>query len=448
MRSILFLPFTLFYIIISTVDSAAVLKMKERSVDSLETPQTRKSTRNGTPVTESIRLETTYRAIIGTSKQNNVKHHRKTHNQNRSKFDYGDQEDLHSSQENSDVPEQSSLKIHHQKMSSLNESDPQTERKLRLEMIKQQILDKLRLDAPPKMTGKRTRLPEPLAFSERSLVGDMQSDQPPPPVDIEDNYYGKLTEVIIFSEEVENFCETKEGSACFRFPLRSDVHDKAITSAKLYFYRAASPNDQDEQILSLMQVAHQSLKNIGQVCTSNREGWVQIEIKETVARWLIHDVENRELMLHCKTCQSQKSPILLTGTKRPFLFIKTDSPSSGRKTRSINCKSGIKQCCLQDFYVSFAEIGWDDWIIEPSGYWANFCKGGCAIGTSPSTAHTSLMYRFVEQEQDKEYRELLTPCCVPSSYSSQSILYHDTTDTELLFRREITDLVVQSCRCA
>ncbi|XP_033098499.1 growth/differentiation factor 8-like [Anneissia japonica] len=452
MRSFLLLPFTVLCIF-SAVDSA-VVKKKEHSAEALQTPQTRKF-KNGKdtsarpPVAESTFVETTV-FHEGTSKRKHGKHH-KHNDENRSNLPSNRDEDPHISQgEDSDQQgelgeilqeEQSSIIEHNNNMASLDESDPQMARKLRIEMIKQQILDKLRLDAPPNITRGRVRLPEPLAFSERSL--GMQSDQPPEVQ--EDDYYGKLTEAIIFAEEVDNFCESKSSSTCFRFPLQSEVHDKSISSAQLYFYRVASPNDEDDQTLSVMQLGHQGLKPIGEVRTSNREGWVQMEIKETVARWLIHDVDNRELMVHCKTCQSQNSPISLTGSKRPFLFIKTDTPTSRRTTRSIYCKPGIKQCCRQDFYISFAEIEWDDWIIQPVGYDANFCKGSCTQGTSPLSHHTSIIYSVAMKEKDKEIRDLLTPCCVPSSFLPLEIVYH--TDDDSIYRRSIPNMTAQSCRC-
>ncbi|PAV56784.1 hypothetical protein WR25_05040 [Diploscapter pachys] len=34
-------------------------------------------------------------------------------------------------------------------------------------------------------------------------------------------------------------------------------------------------------------------------------------------------------------------------------------------------------CCLKQFYVNFTELGWNDWILSPPGYNANYCTGQC-----------------------------------------------------------------------
>lgn len=48
-----------------------------------------------------------------------------------------------------------------------------------------------------------------------------------------------------------------------------------------------------------------------------------------------------------------------------------------RSKRSVDCDAGgnSSSCCRESFYVNFTHIGWDNWIIQPAGYYANFCKG-------------------------------------------------------------------------
>lgn len=54
---------------------------------------------------------------------------------------------------------------------------------------------------------------------------------------------------------------------------------------------------------------------------------------------------------------------------RPFLVVRTDPAAAKRvRRRAIECSGAIKgQCCKQRFYVSFSQLGWDDWIIAPQG---------------------------------------------------------------------------------
>lgn len=64
---------------------------------------------------------------------------------------------------------------------------------------------------------------------------------------------------------------------------------------------------------------------------------------------------------------------------RPFIVVNTHTNRPmKRQRRSINCSAGVSECCREKLYISFAEIGWNDWILHPTGYDAYFCRGSCA----------------------------------------------------------------------
>jgi len=71
----------------------------------------------------------------------------------------------------------------------------------------------------------------------------------------------------------------------------------------------------------------------------------------------------------------------------PLLFLKQNN----RHKRNINCHPGVSECCRENLYISFAEIGWDEWILQPRGYHAYFCHGSCnnAASITQSGAHHS-----------------------------------------------------------
>lgn len=45
--------------------------------------------------------------------------------------------------------------------------------------------------------------------------------------------------------------------------------------------------------------------------------------------------------------------------------------------RSDCAAGGYNECCLEEAYVSFEELGWDGWVLDPPGFKANFCAGNC-----------------------------------------------------------------------
>lgn len=80
------------------------------------------------------------------------------------------------------------------------------------------------------------------------------------------------------------------------------------------------------------------------------------------------------------------SPISFEKSTKPFLMIYTHTQNriekGHRRKRSANCEPGTNDCCRESLYINFADIGWNDWIILPSGYNAYFCKGSCATAAS------------------------------------------------------------------
>ncbi|CAI2333048.1 unnamed protein product [Caenorhabditis sp. 36 PRJEB53466] len=75
-------------------------------------------------------------------------------------------------------------------------------------------------------------------------------------------------------------------------------------------------------------------------------------------------------------------------------------------------------CCVVPFYVNFTEIGWNDWILSPPGFYANFCSGSCA-------AHyeTDETYRFMRRAfSASEAAMLPEPTCAPSHYGSIDLI--------------------------
>ena len=78
-------------------------------------------------------------------------------------------------------------------------------------------------------------------------------------------------------------------------------------------------------------------------------------------------------------------------------------------------------------YVDFAEVGWNDWIVAPPGYNAQFCHGDCPfpLAVDPSAVPRS--------------------CCVPTELSPISMLYLDEYEKVVLKNYE--NMVVEGCGC-
>lgn len=115
---------------------------------------------------------------------------------------------------------------------------------------------------------------------------------------------------------------------------------------------------------------------------------MKINILWAVKNWLEYKETSHVLNVACKTCgmNANLSPISSEAALKPFLVIYTYSQPRKlfprRVKRNINCVPGINSCCREKLYVSFKEIGWDDWILSPAGYNAYFCRGSCEVAAS------------------------------------------------------------------
>ena len=139
--------------------------------------------------------------------------------------------------------------------------------------------------------------------------------------------------------------------------------------------------------------------------------------------------------------------------RRPFLVIKTrvSSPEVPMRKRSIKCnRLGGGECSMRPFQVDFSELGWDDWIVFPKGYNANFCAGQCDDNTSPRSLKShhsaildSLMSTF-HVSKGVQMRERGF-CCSPTKYSPLSIIYLDGYN---IVTADIPNMKVEECGCA
>ncbi|NWH41207.1 DERR protein, partial [Chloropsis hardwickii] len=119
---------------------------------------------------------------------------------------------------------------------------------------------------------------------------------------------------------------------------------------------------------------------------------------------------------------------------------------SGRSRRSAPSPSVTPSplCKPRRLYISFSDVGWENWIIAPQGYLANYCRGDCPFPLAAelnSTNHAVLqtMVHSLDPQGTPQ------PCCVPVRLSPISILYYDNSDNVVL--RHYEDMVVDECGC-
>nr|XP_020476950.1 growth/differentiation factor 3 [Monopterus albus] len=101
-------------------------------------------------------------------------------------------------------------------------------------------------------------------------------------------------------------------------------------------------------------------------------------------------------------------------------------------------------CKARSLYIDFKDVGWQDWIIAPQGYMANYCHGECPFPLSESLNGTNhaILQTLVHSLDPHSTPQ---PCCVPIRLSPISMLYYDNNDNVVL--RHYQDMVVDECGC-
>uniref|UniRef100_G1TY76 TGF-beta family profile domain-containing protein n=1 Tax=Oryctolagus cuniculus TaxID=9986 RepID=G1TY76_RABIT len=112
---------------------------------------------------------------------------------------------------------------------------------------------------------------------------------------------------------------------------------------------------------------------------------------------------------------------------------------------SENSSSDQRQACKKhELYVSFRDLGWQDWIIAPEGYAAYYCEGECAFPLNSymnATNHAIVqtLVHFINPDTVPK------PCCAPTQLNAISVLYFDDSSNVIL--KKYRNMVVRACGC-
>lgn len=227
----------------------------------------------------------------------------------------------------------------------------------------------------------------------------------------------------------------------------------------------------------------QDFAKISKLCTIktvpvSKLGWQSIDLTSTVKDWYKQsNNEKLKLLIDCSGCrdiidvhlfntdgiliekpyhsnyyhQNQhhhkyKTNLNIDEPNRPFLVVNIEPNIMKRvRRRALDCSGAIKsQCCKEPFYVSFKALGWDDWIIAPHGYFANYCRGDCGGYRTPDTFLTYYTH-VIEEYRKNDKLNGMQPCCAPLKFSSMSLIYFGPDST--IIKRDLPKMVVDECGC-
>ncbi|PIK48233.1 putative activin B isoform X1 [Apostichopus japonicus] len=303
--------------------------------------------------------------------------------------------------------------------------------KFRIEAVKQQILDKLRLSKPPQVNVSNLHIPAPLYEGQIPDLNNpsegMEADWGHQGDTIhgsqgQENYYGKTTKIITQAVQDDTPCwEGSSAGKCFTFRFSSSNTNKNIQSAELWVYWNGSVFT-NQPILRNVTVGveekparhHYLPATLGSTVLQDPSmvGWLTFDLKHSVRRWQKHGLGEHLIQVKCGDLGVDESEVVQAlsastqGGFAPFIMIDTSkSKRSSRVRRSSECTFvGSSACCKESLFIRFRDIGWD-WIIMPQGFQANFCRGACHLSTHLETSNAGLL-ATIHQARNREMQNL------------------------------------------
>ncbi|CAK1542952.1 unnamed protein product [Leptosia nina] len=169
--------------------------------------------------------------------------------------------------------------------------------------------------------------------------------------------------------------------------------------------------------------------------TGSGRGWQRLDVTTAARRWAADGARQPlRLLLDCSGCAGRVR-LRLGGaaSARPLLRLRL-APHAPRRRRALDCDAAAHgRCCRQTYYVSFRALGWDDWIVAPEGYYANYCRGAC----EPFLNYHSQVVEAARLER--------AACCAPVRFSALSLIYFGADSN--IIKRDLPEMVVEECDC-
>ncbi|XP_062986424.1 bone morphogenetic protein 6 [Elgaria multicarinata webbii] len=275
----------------------------------------------------------------------------------------------------------------------------------------------------------------------------------------------------------------------FKFNLSQIPEGEAVTAAEFRIYKDCVFGGFKNQtfLISIYQVLQEHQNRDSDLFMldtravwASEEGWLEFDITATSNMWVINPQHNLGLRMSVVTRNGlsinpreagligrdgpyDKQPFMVAFFKVSEAHVRTARSASNRRREQSRNRSTQPQdvsrvssitdynssdlktaCRKHELYVSFQDLGWQDWIIAPKGYSANYCEGECSF---PLNAHMNATNHAIVQTlvHLMNPENVPKPCCAPTKLQAISVLYFDDNSNVIL--KKYRNMVVRACGC-
>ncbi|XP_030625009.1 inhibin subunit beta Aa [Chanos chanos] len=331
-----------------------------------------------------------------------------------------------------------------------------------VEAVKRHILNMLHLPARPNITHPVPRAA--LLNAIRKLhVGRVGKDGS---VQIEDEGHSRTDTEQAEQTEIITFAEAGEAPGFINFLISKESGEMSLVEqANVWlFLRLNKSNRSRAKVAIRLLLREGSTETLlaEKAVDTRRSGWHTFPVSGSVQALLERGGSTLSLHVHCPLCaESGATPVLVTQSggsereqsHRPFLMaVVRQAEEHGprrRRKRGLECDGKVRVCCKRQFHVNFKDIGWNDWIIAPSGYHANYCEGDCPSHIASITGNSlSFHSTVINHYRMRGYSPFtnIKSCCVPTRLRAMSMLYYN--EEQKIVKKDIQNMIVEDCGCS
>ncbi|XP_048835840.1 inhibin beta B chain [Brienomyrus brachyistius] len=333
-----------------------------------------------------------------------------------------------------------------------------------LEAVKRHILNRLQMRERPNITQPIPKAAMVTAL--KKLHAGKVRDDGRVEIPTLDGHAAFTNEVPEETSEIISFAEsdvTQSPQAGLYFLISNEGNQNLyITQANLWLYFKVLPSSPEKGLRRKVAVkvhrrepgAPGTRTLVEKRVELKRSGWHTFPLTDSVREAFSTGDRRQDLEVQCEACQaSGVLPVLVNPSDeshRPFLVVQARQADGKHRIRKrgLECDGSSSLCCRQQFYIDFRLIGWNDWIIAPSGYFGNYCEGNCpaymaGVPGSASSFHTAVVNQYRMRGMSPGS---MNSCCIPTKLSTMSMLYFD--DEYNIVKRDVPNMIVEECGCA